>query len=203
MRMDAQHRRLAADLRRRIEDGTYPPGSVFPSYRQLAVQYEVGLGAAYDAVALLRSEGLLVGRPRTRLAVAYPPAVRTLTDPDAAWPYETGEVESGTCPASAALAARLQVPEGARLRWVREERLDPDGRPAMLLTAWWRGRQRRHVRAVSEVHTHLMAPLEAAALGLAPDTAALLVERTRLDSGGRPVQVSDLVLPADRWRVVL
>jgi GntR family transcriptional regulator len=201
--VDAPHQRLAAELRRLVLEGAYPPGSTFPSHRRLAAEYGVGLGAVHLAVAVLRRAGLVEGRPGARLTVAYAPAVRTLTDPDAPWPHEVGEVERGTCPATAALAARLAAPEGTRLHWVREERLDPDGRPAMLLTAWWRGRERRHVRSVSEVHTHLMTVDEASALGLAAGTAALLVERTRLDVGGRPAQASNLVLPADRWRVVL
>lgn len=200
---DAPHRQLAGDLRRRIETGEYRPGTGFPPYRLIAGQFGVTPDTAYRAVELLRSEGLLVGRPRTRLTVAYAPAVRTLTDPDAAWPHELGEVTSGTCPASAALAPRLWVPEGTRLRWQCEERLDPDGRPAMLLTAWWRGRRLKGARTVCEVHSHAMTPGEAAALGLAAGTSALLVERTRLDAVGRPVQAADLVLPADRWRVVI
>lgn len=200
---DAPHRRLAAELRRRIETGSYRPGTGFPPYRLLAEQYDTTPNTAYRAVELLRSEGLLVGRPRTRLTVAYAPAVRTLTDPDAAWPHQVGDVDRGSCDATVTLAGRLDVPEGARLRWLREELLDPDGRPAMLVTSWWKGRPRGHATARSEAHLHTLTPEEAVALGLAAGTAALLVERTRLDAGGRPVQASDLVLPADRWRVVL
>ncbi|MDG9701644.1 GntR family transcriptional regulator [Streptomyces sp. DH37] len=202
--VDAPHRRLAAALRQRITDGTYPPGSRFPSHRQIADEHGVGAGAAYQAVALLRREGLLDGRPGARLTVAYPPAVRTLTDPDAPWPHGTGDVERGTVQADGELRARLGLARRVAVQWERAELLDPDGRPALLLTRWWRGAvPREHAAVRCELRPHQMTAGEAAALGLAAGTAALLVERTRLDETGRPVETADLVLPADRWRVSL
>lgn len=201
--MDAPYLRLAAALRQRIHEGEWLPGRRIPSARSLTAEYEIGPGAVHLAIAALKREGLIEGRRGARLTVAYAPAVRTLMDADAAWSYETGDVTGGSCAATASLAARLGVSEGSRVRWERAECLDPDGRPAMLLSSWWHGRRRRHRRVVCEVRTHSMTAEEASALGLAAGTSALLVERTRLDADGRPVQVSDLVLPADRWRVVL
>ena len=202
--MDAPHKRLAAVLRQRIADGSYPLGSTFPSHRSIAAEYDVGVGAAYQAVAILRAEGLLAGQPRKRLHVAYAPAVRTLTDPDAAWPHGQGDAETGASRAGVDLAARLQVAEGTRLQWTRTEYLDPDGRPAMLLTAWRRsGATRRHASARSEARTHRLTASESSLLGLATGTAAYLLERTRYNAEGHPVEVADIVLPADRWRIAL
>ena len=51
---EALQQRLAAQLLQRIHDGTYPPGSTFPSYRSIAATHGAGFGAAYRAVQILR-----------------------------------------------------------------------------------------------------------------------------------------------------
>jgi GntR family transcriptional regulator len=115
-----------------------------------------------------------------------------------------GDVERGTVRPTPELQARLRVDPRVRLHWVRTELLDPDGKPAMLATTWQRGAsERNYSRTICELRPHQMTSAEAAALGLPRGTAALLVERSRLDGAGFPVQVADLVLPADRWRVCL
>jgi len=202
--MDAPYQRLAVKLRRRIADGEWPPGARIPSARALADEYHVGRGVVQLAIGTLKREGVLEGVPGSRLTVAYSPAVRTLTSPDDPWPHGIGDVERGTCRATPDLAQRLLVPERTTLYWERAELLDPDGRPAMLVTTWRRGTAvRPHTAVRCELRSHQMTAVEAAALGLAAGTPALLVERTRLKAGGRPVQTADLVLPADRWRVSL
>lgn len=202
--MDAPHKRLAAVLRQRIADGTYPPGSAFPSHRSIAAESGLGVGAAYQAVAILRAEGLLAGQPRKRLFVAYAPAVRTLTDPDADWPHGQGDAETGTCRASGELAVRLHLADRARLHWRRVELLDPDGRPAMLQTTWRRGVvQPTHVSFRCEVRAHQLTFAESSLLGLAVGSPAYLLERTRYGANGMPVETADLALPADRWRIAL
>lgn len=203
--MDAPYRRLAAVLRQRIVDGTYPPGAPFPSHRRLADQHHVGIGTAYQAVALLRSEGLLTGRPRARLTVAYPPGVRTLIAPDAPWPYESGEPRHYRRRATPDLALRLAVPSGALLHVERVDQLDPDHRPAFLSTTWRRS-IRPHPHASYECVAdplHRMTRDEADDLGLPAGMHAVRIERTRYDTAGRPVETTDLVLPADRWQVRL
>ncbi|MFP8944676.1 GntR family transcriptional regulator [Streptomyces fenghuangensis] len=202
--MEAPYQRLAAALRRRLAAAEWLPGSRFPSIAALAADYDVDRGVVQRAIAVLRRERLLDGRPGARLTVAYPAAVRTLTDPDAPWPHGVGDVERGTVRATDDLRERLGLARRVTVRWERAELLDPDGRPALLLTRWWRGAEPRpHVAVRCELRPHAMTVGEAAALGLAAGTAALLVERTRLDAAGRPVETADLVLPADRWRVSL
>lgn len=196
------HQRIAADVRRRILSGALQPGVELPSWRDMAARYGVGLGAIRLAVRQLRAEGLVEGSQRARLWVAYPPAVRTLTDPDADWPWGRGDGETGARRADEALAARLQVAFGTRLHWERRELLDPGGRPAMLITAWW-----QHGPAIDragfrcEVRPYSLTAKEAALLGLAGGMQAFLLERTRYGVDGQPVQVADLILPADRWRI--
>ncbi|MEV4197809.1 winged helix-turn-helix domain-containing protein [Micromonospora globbae] len=61
---------LLADLMKKIKDGTYPPGSQLPSGRALADQYDVSQSTISRAVARLRKDGVLVGRPGRGVFVA-------------------------------------------------------------------------------------------------------------------------------------
>lgn len=54
---------LLDDLLSKIKDGTYPPGSQLPSGRALADEYDVSQSTISRAVARLRQQGVLVGRP--------------------------------------------------------------------------------------------------------------------------------------------
>jgi len=51
---------VAADLRRRINAGTLPPGSQLPSIVNLAAEYRTSTGTIQKALAMLREEGLVV-----------------------------------------------------------------------------------------------------------------------------------------------
>ena len=52
-------RRVADDLRLRIESGEFPPGAPLPSLTSLAEQYQVGRTTARKAVDALRDDGLV------------------------------------------------------------------------------------------------------------------------------------------------
>jgi DNA-binding FadR family transcriptional regulator len=56
-------RRLADALRAEIRNGTYPPGTRMPSYRQLRDLHHVAQNTAQAAVRLLAAEGLVDIRP--------------------------------------------------------------------------------------------------------------------------------------------
>ena len=56
-------RRLADALKAEIRNGTYPPGSRMPSYRQLRDLHHVAQNTAQAAVRLLAAEGLVDIRP--------------------------------------------------------------------------------------------------------------------------------------------
>jgi DNA-binding GntR family transcriptional regulator len=53
-------RQLAAILRARILAGQYPPGRVIPSEKQMEGEFGIARGTARKAVALLRSDGLVI-----------------------------------------------------------------------------------------------------------------------------------------------
>jgi len=57
---------LARLLRGRIEDGTYPAGTLLPSSKRLAEAHDVSTGTAIHALDLLKSSGYvryIVGKP--------------------------------------------------------------------------------------------------------------------------------------------
>ncbi|WP_179786163.1 GntR family transcriptional regulator [Actinopolymorpha rutila] len=56
---------IADDLRRQIENGALREGDTVPSVRQLAADWGVAHGTARTALAVLRTEGLVVGVPGT------------------------------------------------------------------------------------------------------------------------------------------
>lgn len=56
---------VAAAIRGRIRDGTYPPGSFLPLRRELREEFRVSDIVVNDAMRILRNEGLvdtLIGR---------------------------------------------------------------------------------------------------------------------------------------------
>jgi GntR family transcriptional regulator len=200
--MDAPYQHVLRDIRRRIATGEWPPGTRIPSRRSLTELYGVGPGAVHHAIDVLRASGELEGQKRYRAWVADPPAVRTMLDPDAEWPYGRGDPEPGRIRADQDLAARLQVEPGTWLTQKRIDLLDPGGRVSHLETRWWpEGAQRPWVRSAWEAQLHAMTPEEGQALGLVAGVRALLVIRTRYGESGRPVETADLVLPGDRWRI--
>jgi len=198
---EARHRQIAADIRRRIQAGEWRPGDQIPSRVDMAAEYCVHPQTMRLAYVLLRRTGVLEGEERKRVYVAHPPAMRTLTDADAEWPWSSETTDTRPRPATEELAERLGVQAGAMLQHETVECLDPGGRSAMLVSTWWRGRRRPHARYVAELG---MVPLEvdqAHALGLLVDTVAYRLVRTRFDDAGRPLETSDLILPVDRWLV--
>lgn len=202
--MDAPYQRLAATLRHRITSGDWAPGTRIPSGQKLREEYNLGRGVVEYAMRQLRSEGLVEGKPGAPATVAYYPPPRTLIAPDADWPYPHGDKPRLSRPrASADMASRLRIPEGTLLYMERVDLLDPDNRPAMLLTTWRRGiRLRPHSSYRCEVDPlHVITREEAAVLGLSAGTPAMRLERTRYDDAAVPVEAADLVLPVDRWRI--
>ncbi|MFI8191312.1 GntR family transcriptional regulator [Streptomyces sp. NPDC085946] len=199
----ARYRRIAADIRRRIAAGEWRPGEPLPSRAELAAELGVHPQTVRLAYVLLRRTGILEGEERRAVYVAHPPAMRTLTDPDADWPHASETTDTNPRPATEELAARLGVRTGALLHHETVECLDPGGRSAMLVSSWWRGRRLPHVSYIAEVGCVELSAEQAHALGLLVDTVAFRVVRTRFDRQGRPLETADLVLPMDRWLIRL
>jgi GntR family transcriptional regulator len=200
---EAEHRRIAADIRRRIGKGEWTAGQWLPSRAAMASEYHVHEQTIRLAYDLLRRSGLLDGERRKGVYVAHPPAMRTLTDVDADWPYSSEKTDTRPQAATADLGERLDVSPGVLLQHETIECLEPGGRSAMLVSSWWRRRRRPHVSFVAELGVVSLAEAQAHALGLLVDSLAYRVTRTRLDPHGAPVETADLILPLDRWTIRL
>jgi GntR family transcriptional regulator len=61
---------LIADLSQRIDAGEFPPGSQLPSGQALAKAYGVSPRTVQSALAALRKQGTVVGRPGRGVFVA-------------------------------------------------------------------------------------------------------------------------------------
>jgi GntR family transcriptional regulator len=199
----ARYRRLAADIRRRIAAGEWRPGEPLPSRAELAAELGVHPQTVRLAYVLLRRTGVLDGEERRAVYVAHPPAMRTLTDADAPWPFSSETTDTRPRSATEELAERLGVRVGVSLRHETVECLDPGGRSAMLVSSWWRGQRRPHASHIAEVGAVTLAEEQAHALGLLVDAIAFRVVRTRFDHAGRPLETADLILPMDRWLIRL
>ena len=200
---EARYRRIAADIRRRIAAGEWQPGEPLPSRSELAAELGVHPQTVRLAYVLLRRTGVLEGEERRAVYVAHPPAMRTLTDADADWPFASETTDTRPRAATVDLAERLGVKPGVMLRHETVECLDPGGRSAMLVVSWWRGQRRPHASYTAEVGCMELPAEQAHALGLLVDSVAFRVVRTRLDHDGRPLETADLVLPMDRWLIRL
>lgn len=63
-------RQVAASLRERISSGVLAPGSKLPSIVSLSVEYRTSTGTIQKALAILRTEGLIVSVPNYGTFVA-------------------------------------------------------------------------------------------------------------------------------------
>ncbi|MER5613325.1 GntR family transcriptional regulator [Streptomyces sp. NPDC002215] len=203
MPVQAAHRRIAADIRRRIQAGEWEAGQPLPSRADMAAEYGVHPQTMRLSYALLRRTGVLDGEERKRVTVAHPPAMRTLTDADADWPFSSETTDTRPRPATEELAERLGVRPGTMLQHEALECLDPGGHSAMIVSSWWRGHRQTHASYVIEVGTIPLGAEQAHALGLLVDTMAFRLVRTRIDGAGAPLESADLILPMDRWLIRL
>src|SRR5579863_8654327 len=72
------YRRVLADLRAQIHDGTLPPGARVPSRNAIMSRYGVGETAAKHALQVLAAEGLIEARAGSGSYVRVIPAERLL-----------------------------------------------------------------------------------------------------------------------------
>lgn len=75
--------RIAADLRRKIDDRHYAPGADLPSENELAATYSVNRTTARHALEVLRADGLITVRQGARARVREEPMVTIWGNGDA------------------------------------------------------------------------------------------------------------------------
>ncbi|MFJ4781846.1 GntR family transcriptional regulator [Streptomyces sp. NPDC088794] len=138
-RGQAMYRKVAADLGREIGDGRYDSGGRLPTEGELAERYGVSRGTVRQAMALLRTEGLIASRRGTRRVVIGVPRPQSFGEllSFTRWARSTGEEPGGlivatdTRLADPTERAQLRLPEGAEVHQVRRLRT-LSGRPVML-----------------------------------------------------------------------
>ncbi|SEC58928.1 GntR family transcriptional regulator [Streptomyces sp. 3213] len=135
----AMYRQVAADLDREIGEGRYGSGGRLPAEGELAERYGVSRGTVRQAMALLRTEGLIASRRGTRRVVIGTPKPQSFGEllSFTRWARSTGEEPGGrivaaeTRLADATERERLRLPAGAEIHAVRRLRT-LSGRPVMV-----------------------------------------------------------------------
>jgi GntR family transcriptional regulator len=136
---EAQHARIAAELRGRMASGALLPGSAVASEAELQVEFGVSRGTVRQALAALRSEGLIAGGRGRRPVVARPALSQSFDQmvSFSAWARRSGrtpgartlELARRPCPTD--IAPLLDLAPGTPVFQYKRLRL-LDGEPAMV-----------------------------------------------------------------------
>jgi DNA-binding GntR family transcriptional regulator len=131
------------ELRRRIESGEYPPGSMLPSEHQLSDEFRIARPTVVRALRVLRLDGwidtqqgkgsFVRGRPALAGLEAQRPGEEALNRDEAGEPGDL--IEIGVSAPPARVAALLGRAEGADVI-ARKLLVRRDGEPSELVT-WW------------------------------------------------------------------
>ncbi|WP_030452991.1 GntR family transcriptional regulator [Herbidospora cretacea] len=221
---DPLHRRIAADLRRRIADHDLPIGAALPSEAQLCEQWGASRAPVRQALATLRAEGLIgggQGKPPVVRSTAVSQPLETFLS-FSRWAEDLGRtpgqrtVEIARRAASPEAAEALSVPDGEPVVELLRLRL-LDGTPVMVertTFVWPVGRLLfDHDCDAGSIFAFLTTqgvdlararhvidavgadPVDADLLGLPPGTPLLRERRHTTSAAGAPIEYSD-----DRYR---
>jgi DNA-binding GntR family transcriptional regulator len=138
-----KYAQVVAEIKRRIDRGTYPPGSLLPSEHQLVSEFGVSRPTIVKSLSALRQDGwidtqqgkgsFVRGRPALADAERSRPADGVLETAESELSGEL--VQAGVKLAPALVTALLGLQPGARA-FVRQLLLSEDGEPAELTSAW-------------------------------------------------------------------
>ncbi|MFJ5901222.1 GntR family transcriptional regulator [Streptomyces sp. NPDC093064] len=221
--------RLAQTLQRRIEDGTYAPGTRVPSENQLVQAFGMSRPTVVRALELLKRDGWLESRQGYGTIVRGRPEVVEQKDRRGREALERDEsqsagrlVEVRHVPVPARIASALGLPKRAEVL-MRRFVVEGDGEAVELVSSYFpaglvegtelgsdeplSGSAREHLEArkrvrfdhvVERVSARLPEAREAELLDLPDGVPVLSVLVVACDASGRSLQVSDVLLPADR-----
>ncbi|MEU5095872.1 GntR family transcriptional regulator [Streptomyces sp. NPDC020996] len=221
--------RLAQTIQRRIEDGTYAPGTRVPSENQLVQAFGMSRPTVVRALELLKRDGWLESRQGYGTIVRGRPAVveekdrrglEALVRDESQTPGRLVDVGQVVVPAR--VASVLGLPKSAnvlRRRFLVEE----DGEAAELVSSYFpaglvegtdlaggdalASGVREHLEArkkvrfdhvTERVSARLPDTAEVELLGLPDGVPVLSILVIACDASGQALQVSDVLLPADR-----
>ncbi|MGK4218529.1 GntR family transcriptional regulator [Kocuria marina] len=215
-----QHREIATFLRAAINGGEFPPGRPLPSEAELTEKFRTSRGPVRQAMATLRSEGLVSsGRGRRTIVLDTVPTqsfdgVISYSEWCRQSGFEPGQVTQSVTrhAAGPVLAAGLDIQPSDHVVSVFRLRL-LNGRPAMVERLNYPLAVGRHILTFDtdsgSIYQHLIesgvdinnATRTIDAIGADPDDARLLevaegtpllrVKRRGFSSDGRPIEFSD------------
>lgn len=143
--MTTRYQEIARELRDRIENGTYPPGSKIPAIPELMDHHEVARDTVRDAIARLTHEGLVtprrgigtVVRDNTPVALAYRPGKASPVWADQADEGSNSDrvVEAGWSTPDRGVMERLEIP--AKSEVVRRLRHQHKGQALAQIMEQW------------------------------------------------------------------
>ncbi|MFL4948084.1 GntR family transcriptional regulator [Streptomyces sp. MMS24-I31] len=221
--------RLAQTIQRRIEDGTYPPGTRVPSENQLVQAFGMSRPTVVRALELLKRDGWLESRQGFGTIVRGRPEVVEQQDRRGREALERDEsqapgrlIEVGEVPVPARIASALGLPRRAKVL-VRRFLVEEGGEAVELVSSYFpaglvegteldsrevlSGSVREHIEArkkvrfdhvTERVSARLPEAGDAELLGLPDGVPVLSVLVIARDASGQALQVSDVLLPADR-----
>ena len=135
----SRHAAIASALRARIESGTLAPGTPVASEAELSAEFGVSRGTVRQALATLRSEGLINGGRGRQPVVSRPTLAQSFDEliSFSAWAESLGRVPDARTlelvrrPPDAPTAAELDLEPDDQVFQYRRLRL-LDGEPAMI-----------------------------------------------------------------------
>jgi len=138
-----KYAQVVAEIRRRIEGGDYPPGSLLPSEHQLVEDFGVSRPTIVKSLSVLRQDGWIDTQQGRGSFVRGRPALadaeRTRPGGDVLELAETelsGElVQAGVKTAPLHVTTLLGLPPGAKA-FLRQRLLSQDGEPTELASVW-------------------------------------------------------------------
>lgn len=153
--MSARYQQIAAELRRAVDRGEYPIGSVLPSEGELVSRYGVARGTVRQAVALLEQDGVVAHRQGARRVVVGRVPTQSFSEMQSfsMWAVSQGHVPSARVlrkelrRVTPADAERLGAPLGAQVLDLRRVRL-LDGAPIMVERTLYAALVAEHVLAM-------------------------------------------------------
>lgn len=222
---------LQEDLKRKIESGVYKPGDLIPTEKELQALYGVSRITVRNAVIALVSEDLLIKKQGFGTVVAAPKMVENfsrLSGFTEKIEHQGGKVRSlvlevRELAASARIAEHLKTEAGVAVLMVRRLRL-VDGEPLALFTNYislktgidlnddfsgsifrlLEGKYGIPLASGEKIIEAIVADEEdAEPLGVSSGDPLLLIRNTVFDRDRNPVDYSEGVYRADRFKYVV
>jgi GntR family transcriptional regulator len=212
-----RYHQIAEELRHGINTGRYRPGDVLPSEAALVAAHGASRVTVRKALEVLRTDGLVESRQGFGWTVAAESLRQRL---ESLTTIEDELAASGRCserrvldyhfvdappPVAEVLGDRVLevrrvnladgVPFARVTVWCREDLARPLSAEAVARSSFHELLTERPGGATQAIGAGLIAPDDAAVLGVPPATAVLVVRRVTHAAGGQPLLVSEHVFP--------